>query len=69
MANAKATAKVKEDGELESLAIAEAPRGIFDPLNLRVEAFAHRVGDVMREVRQDVLDPSFHDASEVDHRP
>lgn len=49
-------AAAKVDCCLEMLGIAEAAGHALDRLNLAVESFAHRVGDRMLVVGQDVVD-------------
>ena len=43
------------DRELEPLSIAEPPRGVLDPLDLRVEPFGHGIRDPMVDVVEDIL--------------
>jgi hypothetical protein len=43
---------VKEDGGTEVVAVAEAPSGSLDPLDLGVEAFGDGVGDAAGKVRR-----------------
>jgi hypothetical protein len=50
------SAAVEVDRELKSLPIAEAARGVPDPLDLRVQPLGHGIGDPMIEVVENVLE-------------
>jgi hypothetical protein len=62
-------AGVKIDRGHEPFPIAEAARGVLDPLNLRIETFGHDVGDPMVQAIQNVLEVPPDDPGDVNYRP
>src|SRR5450759_4519610 len=61
-------AAVTVDRQLEALAVPKAARGVFDPLDLRVESFSDRIGDAMRQVGQNILEMPAQRLREIAHR-
>ena len=56
------------DGGFEVLQVAEAVSHLLDRLDLAVEAFAHRVGDPVAEVRQDVGEMPLEGSGRFENR-
>jgi len=59
---------VEIDRQLEPFSIAEATRGVRDPLDRGIQSFGHRIRDPMDEVGADVLDVPPEHAGDLDHR-
>lgn len=57
------------DREFEPLPIAEAARGILDPLDLRVEPPGYGIGDPMVDVVEHILSMATDNPVDMDHRP
>lgn len=57
---------MKVDGRLEVLQVAEATGHLLDRLDLRVDAFADRVGDSVLEEVQDMVEVPLHEVGGID---
>src|SRR6266700_2628453 len=61
-------AAVEVDGVNEVLFVPKSTRRVLHPLDLGVDRFAGRVGDVMPQVGDDVLEPALEHPCYLDHR-
>ena len=53
----------------EILLIAESTGSLLDPLDLGIERFAGGVGDLMLQIREDIVEPVFQRSRHLSHRP
>ena len=56
---------VKEDRSTEVVAVAEPTSGPLDPLDFGVDPFGDGVGDPVRQIREDVLEPRLEHAGHL----